>query len=192
MVDVIIPTIVKPLTFERYADVSIPGGASYTPTKAGFFSWGMELYFGVSEYYSTVKAAWFSPMQAWLTHVGKSSDYNSAHQEIGDGTNYRIRNNSTVYRTLTLMRVGYSTPNPSPSIGKQKMYGKTIIVLESDEKGFIWIEEEKLTKPCEDVFPEAEEALIGKTLTQAIKEDVEDKMGYGKYKALLQGLGYDV
>jgi len=96
--------------------------------------------------------------------------------------------------------MGYSKPNPSPKIGRQKIYGTDIIILESDEKGFIWIEEEIMTKLCEDIFLEVKEAkekgephpLIGKTMIDAIKEDVEDKMGYGKYKPLLRGLGYDV
>jgi len=164
-----------PLTFEKYADMTLAGGASYTPTKTGFFSWYMGGGAGISEYYSTGAAIWYSPMRAWLDHVAKGADFNPQHQEIGDGTNYRIRNTSAASERLILMRAGYSTPNPSPKVGKQILYGKPSIVLESDEKGFIWIEEEELLKLLVD-----------------IKADVDDKMGYGRYKGLLRGLGYDV
>jgi len=175
MGDVIVPPTFKEMTFERYVDTLISAGASYTPTLSGFFSWYMGGRAGISEYYSTAGATWGSPMYAWLAHVGRSYDTNPMHFEIGDGANYRIRNPSTASERLILMRVGYSTPNPSPKVGKQILYGKPSIVLESDEKGFIWIEEEELLKLLVD-----------------IKADVDDKMGYGKYKNLLRSLGYDI
>jgi len=94
---------------------------------------------------------------------------------IVDGINFRLRNVLTTGKYIMLMRAGYSKPNPSPKVGRRILYGKPSIVLESDEKGFIWIEEEELLKLLPD-----------------IKADVEDKMGYGRYKGLLRGLGYDV
>jgi len=175
MGDVTVPPIFKEITFERYADVLVAAGASYTPTSSGFFSWFMTGQFGISEYYSTGAAIWYSPMRAWLDHVASGTDFNPQHQEIGDGTNYRIRNTSTTSERLILMRAGYSKSNPSPRVGRQILYGKPCIVLESDEKGFIWIEEKELLKLLAD-----------------IKADVDDKMGYGKYKPLLRTLGYDI
>jgi len=60
----------------------------------------------------------------------------------------------------------------------------------------IYIEEELLGKLCEDIIDEVKtdttHPLRGKTFAQAIKEDVADKMGYGKYKEGLRKLGFDV
>jgi len=198
MGDVIVPAVGIPLTFERYADISLAGGASYTPTVSGLFHVSSILTITTEtismEYYSTIDASWYK---------ARTKDYYAYlvfGNPIGDGANFRIHNYDAVARTVVLMRMGYSKPNPSPKVGKQMLYGKPCIVLESDEKGFIWIEEEILTKLCEDIFLEVKETkekggphpLIGKTLALAIKEDVDDKMGYGKYKPLLRTLGYDV
>jgi len=192
--DIILPAAVAPLTFERYADVSVAAYAYYTPTVSGIFhaSGNDFIAYGyiTPEYFSSAVGAWYSPRYSTYTTYGVF---------IGDGTNFRIGGDSATMQ-IVLMRAGYSKPNPSPPIGRQRKYGKDIIVLEFDEKGFIWIEEEILTKPCEDIIPEVKEAkekgephpLIGKAFTQAIKEDVEDKMGYGKYKDLLRDLGYEV
>jgi len=78
-------------------------------------------------------------------------------------------------------------------VRRETRYGKSIIILEEDEKGFTWIEEEKFAMLCEDIFPEVKEdplhELRGKTLAQAILEDIDDKLGYGKYKTALTELG---
>jgi len=198
MPDIIVPTIVKPLTFERYADISLAAGASYTPTVAGLYhlSGTYELGRGrlSPQYYSAVAGAWLT------SYTIDSYSYAIFGDFISDGINFRLLNQTGATYNIPLMRMGYSKLNPSPKIGRQILYGKPCIVLESDEKGFIWIEEEKLTKLCEDIFLEVKEAkekgephpLIGKTMITAIKEDVDDKMGYGKYKSLLRGLGFDV
>jgi len=198
MLDVAISTRATPLTFERYADILLAAGASYTPTVSGFFHVSSISPISMvnirAEYYSDEAAVWYVP---------RTKDYAENLTFgifISDGVNFRVRNVETADRRTILMRTGYSKPNPSPKVGRQVLYGKPSIVLESDEKGFIWIEEEMLTKLCEDVFIEVKEAkekgephpLIGKTLALAIKEDVEDKMGWGKYKPLLRELGYDV
>jgi len=81
-------------------------------------------------------------------------------------------------------------------IKKGKLHGKNIIILEELPNAIIWIEEEDLTKKCEDLFPEVannpNHKHRGKTLLQAIKDDVDDKMGWGKYKKGLRELGFDV
>jgi len=192
-----VPVIPK-LEFERYADISLAAGASYTPTVSGLFHASGAIYIAYGKiqfsYRSDLDAAWY-PV--------RTEDYTGLPvygNPIGDGTNLMFYNATAAAYTLVLMRMGYSKPNPSPKVGRQTMYGTNIIVLESDEKGFIWIEEEMLASLCEDVIPEVREAkekskphpLIGKAFTQAIKEDVEDKMGYGKYKSLLRDLGFDV
>jgi len=72
-------------------------------------------------------------------------------------------------------------------------YNKPVIILEEDERGFMWIYEEDFHKLCEDIFPEVKadprHKLRGKTLKQAILEDTADEMGWGKYKKPLQDLG---
>jgi len=190
--------VVPPLTYERYADVLIPADGSYIPTTPGFYSIatvhddlaGTEV---EPQYYSTATGVWrcihtvdyYRPVQGML---------------ISDGANLRVLNPFPASKSLVMMRSGYSKPNPSPSIGRQVLYGKKCIVLESNEKGFIWIEEEDLTKLCENIFLEVREAkekgephpLIGKTFILAIKEDTENKLGYAKYKELLRNLGFDV
>jgi len=190
--------IALPLKFERYADISLASGASYTPTVAGLYhlSGTYEIARGrlSPQYYSAVAGAWLT------SYTIDSYSYAVFGDFVSDGINFRLLNETGVTYNIALMRMGYSKPNPSPKIGRQTMYGKPCIVLESDEKGFFWIEEEILTKLCEDIFIEVKEAkekgephpLIGKTLIEAIKEDVEDKMGWGKYKPLLRDLGYDV
>jgi len=199
MGDLILPPPIAPvLTFEHYVGVTIAAGSSYTPATAGFYHGATEIPIS----YALLRVAYYSPdIGAW--RFIRTEDYGTNPVFgifISDGTNLAFYNYDTVSHKLILFRTGYSTPNPSPKVGKQILYGKPSIVLESDEKGFIWIEEEELTKLCEDIIPEVKEAkekgephpLIGMTFTQAIKEDVEDKMGYGKDKGLLRGLGFDV
>jgi len=199
MGDIILPPAVGLLTFERYADVTVLAGAYYTPTVSGLYhmatdATGIQYNVFLPEYYSDKDAAW---------RLARTYDYSARPaygNAIGDGTNVRFYNGAATTYTLIVMRMGYTKPNPAPPIGRQTLYGKSCIVLESDEKGFIWIEEEDLTKLCEDVFLDVKEAkekgephpLIGKTMIAAIKADTEDKMGYGKHKPLLRKLGYDV
>jgi len=77
---------------------------------------------------------------------------------------------------------------------KRVVFGKPAIVLEEDEKGFTWIYEENLFKPCEELFPEVQadpdHPLRGKRLIDAIAEDVEDKLGWEKYKGYLKRRGW--
>ena len=73
------------------------------------------------------------------------------------------------------------------------MFGKDVIILEETPTGIIWIEEEKLFKRCEELFPEVAKdenhPLRGKTLIQAIAEDKDDRLGWGKYKSYLKRRG---
>jgi len=73
-----------------------------------------------------------------------------------------------------------------------KMFGKDVIILEEGEFGVIWVEKAMLFKPCEGVFEDVKadpkHPLRGKTMLQAILEDVEDKMGWRKYVADLRKL----
>jgi len=166
MGDVIVPPTFKELKFERYADISLGAALSYTPTTPGLYHATLQdRTYLRGWYYSDTAIGWFIIADA----IGEKV------VGISDGTNFRLKNTYTTSLYFVLFRMGYSTPNPSPKVGKQILYGKPSIVLESDEKGFIWIEEEELLKLLAD-----------------IKADVEDKMGYGKYKSLLRGLGYDV
>jgi len=199
MEDVIVPSPpVAKLTFEFYADPTIAAGASYVPVTAGFYHCGGAIAVSAShfapEYYSPTAPGWL-----------KTLTYDSYARPafgcfISDGSNFRIRNITTTAYSIVLMRAGYTKPNPTPKVGIVTKYGTEIIVLELDERGFIWIERGDLVKPCEDIFPEVQEAkekgephpLIGKTLLEAIKGDVEDKMGWGRSKPLLRELGYDV
>jgi len=172
MGDVIVPPIAK-LTFERYADISLAATAAYTPTTTGLYHCLASAPIAYNalrpEYYSAAGAAWVG---YGTRDYGDNPIYGNF---LSDGSNFRIYNVSGASQRIVLFRMGYSTPNPSPKVGRRILYGKPSIVLESDEKGFIWIEEEELLKLLPD-----------------IKVDVEDKMGYGKYKSLLRGLGFDV
>jgi len=77
---------------------------------------------------------------------------------------------------------------------KGKLHGKDIIILEELPEGIIWIEEEDLFKPCEEIFEEVradlDHPLRGKRLIDAIRDDVEDRMGWGKYKPYLKRRGW--
>jgi len=81
-------------------------------------------------------------------------------------------------------------------IKRGKLHGKDIIILEELPNAIVWIEEEKLFKKCEEIFSDVAEnpdhKLRGKTFLQAIMEDKDDKLGWGKYKKGLKELGYDV
>jgi len=199
MGDVVVPPAFIELTFERYADVTVSAGGSYTPAVSGFFALatvhddlaGDEV---EPQLYSSATATWLC-----MHTVDSYRPFGG--MLIGDGTNLRIKNSLAANKAIVLMRAGYSKPNPTPRVGSIiRKFGTEIIVFESDKKGFIWIERDNLTKLWEDIFLDVREAkergephpLIGKTLALAIKEDVEDKMGYGKYKTLLRALGYDV
>jgi len=186
------------LTFEKYAELGLTPDSSYTPTTTGFYHLASEVPIAVDDfapqYYDETDAVWY--------HV-RTSDYSSRLTYgifISDGTNFRVLNETLATRRVVLMRAGYSKPNPSPPVGRQTLYGKKCIVLESDERGFAWIVEEDLTRLCEDLFREVRERkekgephpLIGKRLIDAIKEDAEDRMGWGIYKPLLRKLEYDV
>jgi len=125
-------------------------------------------------------------------HVG---DYGGLM--VGDGSNLEVYNGDTLARRVVMFRMGYTKPNPPPRTGRRRLYGTYVIVLERDDKGFIFIAEAAFNTLCEDLFEGVAESkrkgephpLIGKTLREAILEDVDDKMGYGKYKALLSDLG---
>jgi len=185
--------------WEKHADFSLAAYASYTPILSGMFhiaagdTYTISADHFVPEYYSSTAGAWFQPRT--LDSTSKQT-YGSF---IGDGANFRIRNKLAVAVPLVMMRMGYHNPNPSPKVGKQTLYGKPSIVLESDERGFIWIEEESLTKLCEELFTDVQEAkekgepheLIGKTLLDAIKEDTRNKLGWRKYRQLLRDVGYE-
>jgi len=77
---------------------------------------------------------------------------------------------------------------------KSKLHGKDIIILEELPHGIIWIEEETFFKLCEEIFEavraDPDHPLRGKRLIDAIAEDVEDKMGWGKYKSYLRRRGW--
>jgi len=71
--------------------------------------------------------------------------------------------------------------------------GEDIIILEETERYRIVIPLENLDRPCEEVLNpvrrDPNHPLRGKTLKQAILEDVEDKMGWRKYIRELKELG---
>jgi hypothetical protein len=99
----VVPTVWIP-TFSLYADVDIPASGSYTPASGGLFfnagdsDWGGNnyFYFGI---YSPNKATWYER--------NGSSYFNPMIIMMGDGANFRIRNNSTTYAyRLLLMRMG--------------------------------------------------------------------------------------
>jgi len=77
---------------------------------------------------------------------------------------------------------------------KGKLHWKDIIILEELPEGIIWIEEETFFKLCEEIFPEVQadpdHPLRGKRLIDAIAEDVEDKLGWEKYKGYLKRRGW--
>jgi len=71
--------------------------------------------------------------------------------------------------------------------------GEDIIILEETEYYSIVIPLKNLDRPCEEVLEpvrrDRNHPLRGKTLKQAILEDFEDRMGWGKYKRELKELG---
>jgi hypothetical protein len=91
--------------FERYADVSVPGRASYTPASPGIYS-------GVSsssvsniilfEIYSDALGAWY-PWGVGHMYGGYG---NAVPVQISDGQNARYRNTATIAHQLVLMRMG--------------------------------------------------------------------------------------
>jgi hypothetical protein len=90
--------------FEKYADVSLPSGASYTPASPGIYSGVTDLatlaiYF---EIYSSVLGAWYPYGVGYMW----SNAGNAVPVQICDGANARYRNASGVVRQLILMRVG--------------------------------------------------------------------------------------
>ena len=61
-------------------------------------------------------------------------------------------------------------------VEKAKLHGEDIVILEKLPSGaIVWISEKDI-----------------KAKEQSIKADVDDKMGYGKYKKALKQLGFDV
>jgi len=184
--------VVPPLKFEFYTEVYLSAGATYTPTAPGLYHAGGNLPFSVG---------YFRPLYGYEKISTRDTYIRATYGTfISDGAKLNFYNAYTAGGNLLLMRSGYSKPNPSPKVGRQTILGKPCIVLESDEKGFVWILEEDLTKSCENLFDEVKEAkekgkphpLIGKTLIEAIKENAKPEMGWGKYRDLLKKLGYDV
>jgi len=86
-------------TVERYADVLLAGGATYTPTDKGLFypaNSGNNLgHYSRPQYYSSALAAWYSAGKKnyeYWSHIGSF---------IGDGANFRLYNGTgTAYRMV--------------------------------------------------------------------------------------------
>jgi len=172
-----VDTVPPLLEFERFEDRSVGAYGAITPTVGGFFFVGMQPMGEVStaqnisiELFSDAAPAW----RGVRMYIG--GEYGFAFG-IGDGSNFRVKNWDDVARTITLMRAGYSRPNPPPKVGS---IVKGSLVLEVSEKYYVSVDVHDL----ENVVRE------GKTLERLIEEDAEDKMGYGKYLDVLHGAGY--
>ncbi len=92
-------------TIEKYADAAIADSATYTPAASGIFYLSSEDAFAgtgdfTHSYYSTVAAEWYSPKT--ITKVQSTT-------AIGDGSNFRIVNNSGNNREYILFRHYYSS-----------------------------------------------------------------------------------
>jgi hypothetical protein len=96
-------TVVSPAwipTFQRYADVNVAGGTTYTPASGGIFVGLASAYYFSMEFYSTALAGW----ESWPLYL--YSYGNGYPIGIGDGVNMRFRNGSTTAYQLVLMRMG--------------------------------------------------------------------------------------
>jgi len=90
------------LKFERYADVEVAAGGAYTPADSGLFHGGgirFEQDYFRPEYYSTTLGTW-RPAQV----ISSSGIYPAYGNFIGDGSNFRVKNNASNAYTLILMR----------------------------------------------------------------------------------------
>jgi hypothetical protein len=90
-------------TIEKYADATLAAGATYTPAASGIFFIMFipgTLYLGVY-YYSTAGASWYP--------VEGDTGYNRSAMAIGDGTNFRIKNEAADPYEYCLFRHYYST-----------------------------------------------------------------------------------
>jgi hypothetical protein len=96
-------TVVWTPRFERFADISIPAGASYTPAVAGLFSVIMDRY---GEAWNTWEVAYYSSRLArWIRNTNLSSG-NGSVTIVGDGANFAVVNASTVANDFVIMRMG--------------------------------------------------------------------------------------
>jgi len=92
--------------YERYADVSVPAGGTYTPTAKGLFHEcvGLDRPVGdgylYRELYSTGEAIWIRP----LTYSEAGGLTESYGNPIGDGANLRYYNAGPEALQLVLMR----------------------------------------------------------------------------------------
>lgn len=90
-------------TFERYADVSVASGGSYTPADAGIFAVGAGALDNYCEYYSTQQGAW-KPLGA-SNKQQTDAGYICGSFFIGDGANFRVYNNGLNAYYWVLMRM---------------------------------------------------------------------------------------
>jgi hypothetical protein len=89
-------------TIEKYADATIAALATYTPASSGIFFLTPcgSLDALAPWYYSTIDASWYAV---------KAIAVMNGFTAIGDGVNFRVKNNYSADRYLVLMRHYYST-----------------------------------------------------------------------------------
>jgi hypothetical protein len=88
-------------TFERYADISLAAGASYTPSVKGLFSatssyTSYESVAANYEYYSSSLSSWYKLSQSAAGVIPPA---------LGDGVNFRIKNWASATYQVIIMRM---------------------------------------------------------------------------------------
>jgi len=100
--DVAVSTRATPLTFSRYAVLTLAAGATYTPAAGGVFTTRR----GAQANYAAARVEYYHPINAvWYYYTTVYQEYGVGLIEIGDGTNMRYKNGTGSSVELVIFRM---------------------------------------------------------------------------------------